>query len=77
MKVVKTVEITKESDVKRRMDRLGRIVLPRAIQNKLGLYPGAEIVMTEEDGVVRITAAQSDCKICGQTISDSRPLCGN
>jgi len=62
-------------NIKRRMDELGRIVLPRAIQNKLGLFPGAELVITEEDGVVRIAAAQSHCKICGKNTPEGRPLC--
>lgn len=59
----------------RKVDEMGRVLLPMDIQNSLGIRPGDELAVSVENGVIRMTAAQSRCKICGKVISENRPLC--
>lgn len=39
------------------IDGGGRIVVPKAIRERLGLRPGSQVVLTEADGVLEIAPA--------------------
>jgi len=48
------LSVTKEQSVKSRINDNGRIVIPAAIRKSMGLKPGDVVVMTFENGVLRI-----------------------
>ena len=61
----------------RRVDKLGRIVIPRQLREKYGLCEGAEIEFIEVADGVTVRSAEPICKICRKRIADaaSLPLC--
>jgi AbrB family looped-hinge helix DNA binding protein len=58
-----------------RLDEKGRLVLPAEYRRRLGLKPGDEVAITEEEGVLRVesrkTAARSLIGVAGATGSRS------
>ena len=40
------------------LDRFGRIVIPGALRNKMGLVPGAEIEVTDEGSSLQLRAVR-------------------
>ena len=61
----------------RRVDKLGRIVIPLELREKYGLTEGAEIEFIDEGDGVTVKSSESLCKLCSTPISkDSElPLC--
>ena len=53
--------------VKRKIDKLGRIVLPVDYRKALGLKILDEVVLSIDGGVVTIKNGEKSCKICGGT----------
>lgn len=45
------------------MDRAGRVVVPRAMRDRLRLPEGGEIEIAERDGVVEIRPATADVDV--------------
>jgi AbrB family looped-hinge helix DNA binding protein len=58
-----------------RLDEKGRLVLPAEYRRRLGLKPGDEVAITEEEGVLRVesrkTAARSLIGLAGPAGSRS------
>ena len=49
----------------RKIDELGRIVLPVALRREWLLEPGSAVeVLREEDGSVRLSVARALCAVC-------------
>ena len=47
------------------IDRLGRLVIPKKIRDRLQLGPGAEVEIEEQDGVIHIRPATAPVTIKG------------
>ena len=62
----------------RKVDKLGRIVIPKELRDKYGLLEGSDIHF-EDNGSGIVVKAESVCRICNQSIPrDSLfPLCEN
>ena len=53
----------------RKIDSLGRILLPISLRNKLDIYESSDVDICVKDGQVILRKSQPNCKICGQTDS--------
>ena len=49
----------------RKIDELGRIVLPAEIRLKLGLNAGNTVKIYDENGCIILKASEPYCKLCG------------
>jgi AbrB family looped-hinge helix DNA binding protein len=54
IEVILTPIVTKQEYVKARLNENGRIVIPAAMRKQMGLKTGDAVLMTLEDGVLRI-----------------------
>ena len=63
----------------RRVDKLGRIVLPMNYRKALGLEPDSEVVLGIDDGVITVTPCGEGCKLCGSRdcVNEKLFLCEN
>lgn len=52
-------------NVNRKIDILGRVVIPAEFRNALGLHDGDTVNISCKDGAITITAEQKTCKLCG------------
>ena len=61
----------------RKVDKLGRIVIPMNLREKYGLTEGKDIEFLDVGEGVTVRAASPFCKICGGTVLDGArlPLC--
>ena len=61
----------------RKVDKLGRIVIPLSLREKYGLNTGATIEFLDVGDGVNLRNAEACCKICRTKISDGSelPLC--
>ena len=61
----------------RRVDKLGRIVIPLELRQKYGLTDGAEIEFLDSGDGITVKSSVSLCKLCRGRISDgiTLPLC--
>ena len=63
----------------RRVDKLGRIVLPMNYRKVLGLTANSEVVLGIDDGVITVTPCSEGCKLCGSrdSVNEKLFLCAN
>ena len=61
--------------IMRRVDRLGRIVIPLALREKYGLCEGAEIEFLDSGDGVTVRASEPFCKLCRAKISEGASVC--
>ena len=64
----------------RKVDNLGRIVIPKELRNKYGLTEGADITFEDSGNGVLVKGCDGMCRICGIKIEDDEvkiPLCNN
>ena len=61
----------------RRVDKLGRIVIPSELRRKYGLTEGAKIQFLDEGDGITVKPSDDLCKLCRSRIEDRRrlPLC--
>ena len=61
----------------KKVDKLGRIVLPMSYRKALGLDTDSEVVLNICDGVITVEACADTCKICGtkQNVNNNFFLC--
>ena len=58
----------------RKVDKLGRIVIPLELRNKYGLTEGASIEFIDSGDGVTVKSTDPFCKICRVRISEDAPL---
>lgn len=51
--------------VNRKIDVLGRVVIPAEFRNVLGIVDGDEVSISLENGVIMIAPVKATCKQCG------------
>lgn len=54
-------------NVNRKIDILGRVVIPAEFRSALGLGEGDSVNITCENGVITLSPAKHKCKLCGST----------
>ena len=61
----------------RRVDKLGRIVIPQELREKYGLTEGAGIDFIDNGDGVTVVLSEESCRICGARLEKDRtlPLC--
>ena len=60
--------------VERRIDKLGRIVLPMDFRRALGLEGEVEVVLDICGNAIVVKAADTACRLCGSTHKVSKHL---
>ena len=63
----------------KKVDKLGRIVLPMNYRKALGLDTDSEVLLGIEDGVITVRACANACKLCGskENVNKYFSLCTN
>ena len=61
----------------RKMDKLGRIVIPKELRIKCNLYEGVAVNFSEINGEILISPSYPFCRICKRQIEENAllPLC--
>ena len=61
----------------RRVDKLGRIVIPQELREKYGLTEGAGIDFIDNGDGVTVVLSEGSCRICGAMLkkNSTLPLC--
>ena len=54
------------SSIERKIDKLGRIVLPIGYRNKLGLKENSSVIISLEEGNLILTPKEGKCLLCGK-----------
>ena len=57
--------VTEMTQFVRKLDNMGRIVLPAEYRKKTGITDLSEVKITEENGKIIIEKLNPKCKICG------------
>ena len=67
------------SGVERRIDKLGRVVLPIGYRERLGLIENSKVNISLDDDIISITPVKEKCVICGceEKINHFLCLCYN
>lgn len=58
--------------ISRRVDELGRIVVPIEYRRALGMDENTELLLKNEDNVIYLCSDNISCIVCGETISYSQ-----
>ena len=63
--------------LKRKMDQLGRIVIPANVRDELGINEKTELCACVENGALVLRPADTVCRVCGARVETGRemPLC--
>ena len=63
--------------IEKRIDELGRVVLPAKFRNKLGLNSDARVLISLENNFVIIAPLKNSCIMCGATsdVNENVRLC--
>ena len=60
----------------RKVDKLGRIVLPKDLRRRLGIEEGTDLFIGEEDGRIVLEVKSDLCPLCKEERENSSlPLC--
>jgi len=61
----------------RKVDNLGRIVIPKELRTKYGLFLGVDLVFEDSGDGILVKAAEGGCRICGGKSEQASqlPLC--
>ena len=63
----------------RKIDELGRVVIPKELRDHLGLRVGESVELWEEDGKLLLTPEAQHCRLCGGKedlmMVDGEPIC--
>jgi transcriptional pleiotropic regulator of transition state genes len=57
------------SGIDRRLDGLGRIVIPAEIRERLGLSEGAHLDIVVRGGAIVLTPREPRCRECGHAVA--------
>ena len=55
----------KATGIVRKIDELGRVVIPKGIRTKTGMAEGTPVEFYVDDGKIILTKFQSSCVFCG------------
>ena len=63
--------------IERKIDKLGRVVLPISYRKRLGLSENSSVTISLSDDMIYISASTLSCMMCGNTnnINKSLRLC--
>ena len=63
----------------RKVDKEGRIVIPKELREKYGLLVGSDVKIVDNGMGITIKADESNCRMCNRKISNDAqiPLCHN
>ena len=63
----------------KKVDRLGRIVLPKNYRKALDLKTDSEVILGIDGGVITIKPCANTCKLCGskENVNKYFSLCSN
>lgn len=68
----------KETGIIRRLDDLGRVVIPKELRDRYQIEEGTPIeIFTKGNEIILKKASFKTCKECGQTIDDNDKFCRN
>jgi AbrB family looped-hinge helix DNA binding protein len=56
------------SGIERKIDRLGRVVIPSSIRDRFALSEGTYVEMSVRDGQIVLTPLQERCPACGRPV---------
>ena len=67
----------KSTGIVRKVDQLGRIVIPKELRKKYGLDVGVELSFEDSGDGVLVKVSGTSCKLCGKNIDENCeiPLC--
>ena len=60
--------------VSRKIDKLGRIVLPMDFRKALGLEGEAEVVLGINGNTITVKSVDNSCKLCGSMVEVSSSI---
>ena len=65
------------SGVRRKVDRLGRLVLPKSYREALGINENSRVVVSLDEGIITVTPVENRCVLCGSkaNLHNSINLC--
>jgi AbrB family looped-hinge helix DNA binding protein len=58
------------SGIERKIDGLGRVLIPSSLRERFGLSEGSYVEMSVRDGMVVLTPMQERCPVCGRPVSE-------
>ena len=53
----------------RKIDEIGRIVLPKEMRNELGWHSESDITVTQQGDCLILRSSQNSCFACGKTVN--------
>jgi AbrB family looped-hinge helix DNA binding protein len=59
------------SGIERKIDRLGRVVIPSSIRERFGLSEGTYVELSVREGTIVLTPMHDSCPICGRPVGDA------
>jgi AbrB family transcriptional regulator, transcriptional pleiotropic regulator of transition state genes len=72
--------MTRRTGVARKVDQLGRVVLPAEVRRHFGIRPGDLIEIAVDSDAILLTKVEDRCVFCGGTASlnefSSKLVCG-
>jgi AbrB family transcriptional regulator, transcriptional pleiotropic regulator of transition state genes len=72
--------MTRRTGVARKVDQLGRVVLPAEVRRHFGIRPGDLIEIAVDSDAILLTKVEDSCVFCGGTASlnefSSKLVCG-
>ena len=60
--------------ISRKIDKLGRIVLPMDFRKALGLEGEAKVVLGINENAITVKGVDTSCRLCGSTLEISKRL---
>lgn len=63
--------------MRKKIDDLGRVVVPAALRKKINLEKGDWIDITVENNAIMLVPVEASCVVCGVRLTEARaiPLC--
>ena len=62
------------SGIERKIDKLGRLVLPISYREALGLTENSKVTVHLDNGVISIIPTEEECLLCGKNENLNRAL---
>ena len=63
--------------IEKEFDKLGRVVIPISFRKRLGIESNSKVIVSLEEGFIKIRSSIDGCAICGGALSANSklPLC--